>query len=216
MTATRPAVNPIGETLFGDMPLDQWPPPGGKADAFPWDAFTEARKHLSAGRTGEAIRLWQEIAAADRLEPRHTLQAWHFLRAQRQQPPADLERKVLGTVVEYAMPEGLDLLAVYADCSARYYNYTGSGVVWEHPDTSMDEIIGQYLAFCGQIVQHTQPWDQPRLPAPEAGHVRFSFLTPGGIHFGQGPQDAFAKDPSGSLLIRGATAIMQMLVGKTG
>jgi hypothetical protein len=36
-------------------------------------------------------------------------------------PPQESAKQVLGMVVEMALPEGLDLLAVYADGSVRYY-----------------------------------------------------------------------------------------------
>jgi hypothetical protein len=31
------------------------------------------------------------------------------------------------------MPSEVDLLAAYADRTARYYNFSGASVVWDHP-----------------------------------------------------------------------------------
>jgi hypothetical protein len=209
------AVNPVREVLFGDVPMAQWPPKDDAGAAFPWDAFVSARAHVAAGQVAPAVACWQKVIATAGLESRHYLQAWHFLRAHGVQPPAESARNVLGIVVEYAMPQGLDLLTAYADRTARYYNHSGSGVVWEHPNTALDECIDKFLGWGSQIVSHTAPWDKERLPAPAAGHVRFSFLTPSGIHLGQGRQDVFAADPQGAVLLKGATLLMQILIAQS-
>ncbi len=65
------------------------------------------------------------------LESRHYLQAWHFLRAAGIQPPEQWAQFVLGVVVEVGMPGGADLVAAYADGSARFYSHAGGGVVWD-------------------------------------------------------------------------------------
>lgn len=71
------------------------------------------------------------------------------------------------------MPEGLDLLAAYSDHSARYYNYSGAGVVWEHPDTSLDSPIDELLAAARQVVEMIGPWQGAR---PVARPTAASFL----------------------------------------
>jgi hypothetical protein len=205
----------IRETLFGDMPLDQWPRDGVSSEGFPWSAFASARSHLSAGRQADAVAGWRQILQHPGLEPRQYLQAWHFLRQHGEQPSPDVAKQVLGVVVEVAMPEGLDLLAAYLDHSARYYNYSGAGVVWEHPDTSLDAQIDQLLAAASQVVAQIGPWEQSRPEPPPRGHVRMSFLTPSGLHFGQGPMDALSRDPLGGRVIQLATVLMQGLIAKT-
>jgi hypothetical protein len=172
--------NPIRDTLFGDMPLDQWPPDAEAPDDVPWGAFVSARQHLAAGNQSDAIAWWRHILDQPGLEPRHHLQAWHFLRQHGGQPSSDVAKQVLGVVVEVAMPEGLDLLAAYPDHSARYYNYSGAGVVWEHPDTSLDSGIDQLLAASKQVVAKIGPWGQARPAPPPPGHMRMPFLTPRG------------------------------------
>ena len=208
------APNPIRETLFGDMPLDQWPRETA-AEAFPWSAFVSARSHLAAGRPEAATTCWQQIAGSVGLEPRHYLQAWHFLRQYGQQPPSEIAKRILGVVVEVAMPQGLDLLATYPDHSARYYNYSGAGVVWEHPDTSLDQAIDQLLTASSQVVAQIGPWEQARPAPPPHGSVRLSFLTPSGLHFGQGPFEAISKDRLGGRVLQLATLLMKALIAKT-
>jgi len=207
--------NPLRETLFGDMPLDQWPPAGSPSEEFPWSTFTLAQSHLATGHQDAAIACWRQIIESPGLEPRHSLQAWHFLRQHGQQPPPGIAKEILGVVVEVAMPKGLDLLAAYPDHSARYYNYSGAGVVWEHPDNSMDSAIDDLLEAARLVVVQIGPWDQDRPAPPPKDHVRMSFLTPSGLHFGQGPMSALLKDPLGGGVLQSATALMMALIAKT-
>jgi hypothetical protein len=209
------APNPIRETLFGDMPLDQWPRDDVPSDTFPWSSFASARSHLAAGSESEAVATWHQILQHPGLEPRQYLQAWHFLRQHGQQPPPEIAKQVLGIVVEVAMPGGLDVLAAYADHSARYYNYSGAGVVWEHPDTSLDATIDQLLGTSRQVVAQIGPWEQARPAPPPRDQARMSFLTPSGLHFGQGPMDALSRDPLGGRVIQLATVLMRAMIAKT-
>jgi hypothetical protein len=209
------ASNPIREALFGDRPLDAWPPNGAPAEHFPWKDFVSARSHLAAGRRSEAIACWRQVIQHPDLEPRQYVQAWHFLRQHGQQPPPELAKQVLGVVVEVAMPEGLDLLAAYPDHSARYYNYSGAGVVWEHPDESLDLAIDQLLEASRQVVANIGPWEKERPAPPPLDSVRLSFLTPSGLHFGQGPMAALSDDPLGGRVLRLAVVLMRALMAKT-
>ena len=209
------APNPIRETLFGDMPLDQWPPQGDPSDGLPWGAFVSARQHLAAGNQADAIAWWRHILAAPDLEPRSYLQAWHFLRQHGQQPPPDVAKQLFGVVIEVGMAEGLDLLAAYPDRSARYYNFSGAGVIWEHPDTSLDSAIDQLLEASKQVVAQIGPWEEARPAPPPRGSARLSFLTPSGLHFGQGPMDALSRDPLGGRVLHLAAVLMRALIAKT-
>lgn len=206
----------VRETLFGDMPLDQWPSDGAGGGAFPWSAFVVARNHLNAGNREAAASCWHSIVQTLGVEPRHTLQAWHFLRTNGHQPPPAIAGQILGVVVEVMLPQGLDLLAIYPDHSARYYNHSGAGIVWEHPDDSLSLEIDQLIESAQMIVAQIGPWNEQRPGPPPRGHVRLNFLTPSGLHFGQGPFDALAKDPRGGRVVLLATSLMQALVGKTG
>lgn len=161
----KPAPIHIRETLFGDMALDQWPREGAVTDIFPWTEFVSARSHLAAKRHNDAIACWHRVLQSPGLEPRQYLQAWHFLRLQGQLPLPEMALQIFGVVVEVGMQGGIDLLAAYSDHSARYYNYSGAGVVWEHPDPSLDSEIDQLLDASRQVVERIGPWEKPR-PAP--------------------------------------------------
>ncbi len=206
----------IRETLFGDLPLDQWPGPSTDVEAFPWSAFLTARQALAEGNTAAAISEWKSIADVATLEPRHTLQAWTFLRQHGQQPDEAEAKIILGVVLEVALPEGLDLLAAYADHSARYYNFSGAGVVWEHPDDSLDDPIDDLILASADIVERIGPHDGGRPGIPPAGHVRLNFLTPSGLHFGQAPMEALSSDPMGGPILQRGAALMQALIEKSG
>ncbi len=210
-----PAPNPIRETLFGDMPIEQWPPANSVSKEFPWTLFETARADLSSGDKEAAVDCWREIIQQPNLEPRQHLQAWHFLRQNGQQPPPEVAKQVLGVVIEVGMPNGLDLLAAYPDRSARYYNFSGAGVVWEHPDESLDSMIDQLLAASKLIVDKIGPWGQSRPTPPPRDQARLNFLTPSGLHFGQAPMATLARDPMAGKVLQLATVLMQALIAKS-
>jgi len=202
----------LRDTLFGDVPLDRWPPVDAPAGGFPWSAFTDARAHLAAGSIDAAKDGWRMILADPGLETRHHLQAWTFLREQGDRPPEHEAKDVLGVVVELALPDGLDMLAVYADRSARYYNHAGGGIVLERAQASVAERINHLLAAAATVVIQIGPWEEVRPGPPRRRQARLSILTPSGLHFGEGPIDALGNDPLAGPLLQAATTVMTDLV----
>jgi hypothetical protein len=204
----------IRDTLFGDLPLSEWPPADSSgAEHEPWNSFVLAREALAGDRRTEAITLWRQIAGSAGLESRHRLQAWHFLRAYDVQPTEGEAKALLGVVLEVPMHGGVDLLAAYPERTARYYNHSGAGVVWERPDASLDGPIDTLLHAGQRVLNAIGPWREPRLPAPPDGQVRLNFLSPAGLHFGQGAFEVLANDPMASPVINAGTALMQRLIG---
>jgi hypothetical protein len=174
-------VNPIRDTLFGEMPLDRWPDSDRGAGEFPWSAFVAARSELSAGRLIEARALWRRILGTSGLGTRHYLQSAYFLRQAGEAPSGTAAAVVLGVVVEVALPEGIDLLAAYTDHTARYYNHGGRAVIWERADSSLDQRIDALVAASTEVVKQIGPSGGPRPGPPAAGHARLSFLIPQGV-----------------------------------
>ncbi len=205
----------IRDVLFGDLPISRWPSETASSDSEPWLSFAKARDHLSSVRRREAIALFQKILDMPDLESRHYLQAWHFLRESGVQPDVSVAKDVLGVVVEVALPEGLDILAAYADGTARYFNHSGSAVVWDDPDSSLLQQIESVLHAGKVVVDRIGPWEEQRPPAPPTGQARISILTPSGLHFGQAQFGALAGDQLGGVLISAATQLMQSLIAKT-
>jgi hypothetical protein len=210
-TNTQISTNNIRETLFGDKPLTSW----GKTSSTgePWFSFTKAKNLIESGNDLAAVGTLQEILQMSGLESRHYLQAHHFMRELGYQ--MDQEKELLGVVVEVALPEGLDLLAAYSDYTARYYNFSGSGVVWERPNRSLDEDITQVLQAGQVILDRIGPWDGARPDAPKTGNVRINLLTSAGLHFGEGPMNLLMNDQLGGTMLQAAIRLMERLIDIT-
>jgi len=193
------------------MPLAEWA--HGENALAPWSQFAEVRRRVEARDLAAAKALLQEIIATPDLESRHYLQAWNELRGLGIQPAAEA-KQLLGVVVEVGLSEGLDLLAAYADRSARYCNFSGAAVIWERPDASLDGEIDRLFQTAEVILEQIGPWDGARPPAPPRDHARINMLTPAGIFFGQAPLRTLATDPLAGPAIAAATNLMQALIEK--
>jgi hypothetical protein len=200
----------IRDTLFGDMPLSDW----AQHDKLgsPWSDFANVKVRLESRDVPAATALLQQIAATPNLEPRHYLQAWHELRRLGRQPAATEARQLMGVVVEVSMSEGLDILAAYADHSARYFNYSGAAIIWERPDTSLDRPIDQLFEAANRILAQIGVWEAPRPPAPPKGQARINLLTPAGLFFGQAPMQALSTDSLAGPAMAAATHLMKALI----
>jgi hypothetical protein len=213
--ASSPAAKDIRDVLFGDMPLNAWARPGGQAaQAAPWSLFAAASDHLERGDRPAAIEALRKVVGMRGLESRHYLQAWQALGDLDEPPDADQASRMLGVVVEVGLDGGLDLLAAYADRTARYINFSGAAVVWDSRDPEIDGLIADLFAAAQPIATYTEVWQDARPPAPSTGHMRINVLTPGGLHFGQGTFEALGNDPLGGLVVRAATALMRALIGR--
>jgi hypothetical protein len=201
---------PVRATLFGDMPLRTWC--GGGQESEPWLSFVRARALLEGNDIKGAAGVLREIIKLPGWESRHYLQAWHVLRSLGMPAEGEGARQVLGVVVEVALPQGLDLLAAYADLSVRYYNFSGAGIVWEHPDDSLDPQIHAVLDAAGPIAAALGVWERERPEPPPVGQMRINILTPAGLMFGQAPMNALAADRVAGTMVNAATTLMKDLV----
>jgi hypothetical protein len=207
----------IRDLLFGDLPSESWPGNDSvnQETVEPWATFVKSRNLAAAGHREAAVESLRQVLALPDLESRHYLQAWHFLRALGEGPGEHEAKHLYGVVVEVAMDEGVDIVAAYEDYSARYYNYSGAGIVWEHPNDSLNSAIDELLKTGKVVVDQIGPWEGERPPAPTAGQVRINLLVPGGLHFGQGPYEALSQDGMGGPVIGAAFGLMQALIGTT-
>ena len=128
---------------------------------------------------------------------------------------SDTGTELFGVIVEVSMPEGLDVLAVYEDGTARYINYSGKLVVWETVTKDSDKLVNDLFAASRSVVSNIGPWAGERLPPPVEGNARLSFLTADGLYFGEGPFDLLAADPMGGAIIDRAGKFMAFLVEQT-
>ena len=201
----------IRDTLFGDLPLAHLA--GIDADGMPWNMFKEAKRHLDNGDPDEAVQSLTAIVATPGLESRHYLQARHFLAQLGVEPENAIE--VYGLVAEVSMDQGLDLLAVYADHSARYYNYTGSGIIWDQPDVEIGAKIDAIIQQGEHIIQFIGPWTAARPAAPVTGNARINILTSNGLYFGEAGQMVLFKDAMAGKTMYAMLDMMETLINKT-
>ena len=203
----------IRNTLFGDVALKDVVRAHPKMTlAEPWAAFQRARDLRDAGDMEGARRELRPVVKIPDLETRIFLQAWHNLRELGEKPPENREKEVLGIVVEVGMPKGLDIVAAYRDHRARYFNYSGAGVLWERRDGSLDGLIDELLTAGSVVAKAIPPWTQARPPEPKKGNVRINLLTPSGIHLGQGPTEALNQDAMGGPILSAAYGLMKRIV----
>ena len=208
------------DTLFGDLPLGRWPE--GSPIAEPWNWFVEARRELAAGRHDSALGCWREVLAQPALHSRHYLQAWYFLRRFGEQPPPEIAGQVLGVAVEVGMPQGRespalyasDILVAYADRSARYYNFSGAGIVWEHANESLDKITEHLFSAAAENINDFDLLHDARRPPPDAGQVRLTLLTPSGLFLRQGSMDDLESNPATRDLMQIAARLLPALMNK--
>lgn len=213
MTQQKPDIR---DTLFGDLPISQWTgDPDPEVARQPWESFKQASRFLEEGNTQAASQILKQIAAMPDLESRHYLEAWHTLRSLGQVTTDQERSRLLGVVVEVGMAQGVDLVAAYADRHARYYNYSGAGVVWDRPTAQLDSAIDAMLRAGSVTLAAIGPWKNARPPAPPNGHARINLLSPNGLHFGQGPLGQLAKDRLGGPVIGAAFQLMQELIKMT-
>ncbi|MCC6752884.1 MAG: hypothetical protein IT266_02750 [Saprospiraceae bacterium] len=152
----------------------------------------------------------QALAFDEHLAPRARLLAYHRLRTEGY-PPGGPE--LLGVVVEVGLDAGLDVLASFADGTARYIHGTGRMVLWETSDDHSAALTEQLFAQSEHIIEQIGPWDQARRPFPANGTTRLSFLVSDGLYFGEAPTQALFNDPMAAPALLTATRLMQYLTG---
>jgi hypothetical protein len=151
----------------------------------------------------------QQMASDNTVEARQRAVAAHILK-QRGKP--DTSKQLFGVIVEVGMDEGLDVLAAYADRTARYINYSEKLIIWETRTSASDELIDDLLAAATSLVEQIGPWDGERLPPPVVGNARVSMLVSDGLYFGEGPFEALAGDGLGGPVLKGAAKLMGFLI----
>lgn len=213
---TQPSAPPIAairDTLFGDMPIAQWAKDLDAA-AEPWASFAQARKCLEAGEQASAIPVLQAITEMRVLEPRHYLQAWHFLRQMGVNPPPEKAKLVYGVIIETSYPSGVDLLAVYANFAVRYFPPNGGGYIWERPDQSLDAEVQALFRAAQAVANQIGPWEAERPGLPETHNLRLNMLTPSGNHFGYGGIKTMHTEPMGKSVLDPARQLIAKLTSK--
>ena len=171
--------------------------------AGPWSVLFSARPDVVAVT---------KIAEDEQQESRVRALAFNALRAAGTSVP---DKQYLGTILEVRLPEGLDTMAVFADGGARYINHSGKVVVAEGRPNPFDDEISAVIEKSKPIVAAIGPWDKERLPPPNEGNLRMTFLVSDGLYFGEGPMNAMQQEPLAAPLISAATRLLIRLVDQT-
>lgn len=196
------------DTVWGDAPMEAYPPTNARALGETWSLFIKARSLIAGGNNREAMWVLRSITDLPNLTALHYLQAWHFLRQFKQWVPPERANIVYGVVVEAALPSGLDLMVAYRDGSARFWSSTGESILWDRPDSRLDKPI-QILIEAGQkAAERIGSGDHPRPPLPAAGQLRFTMLTPGGKAFVEGAEAQLIKDATNKGLLIAAAELL--------
>lgn len=120
-------------------------------------------------------------------------------------------KQLLGTIIEVALPEGVDTLAAFADGNARYINHTGKMAIIEGAPGLFQSEIQAVMKASKPVVAVIGPWDKTRLPAPTIGNIRLTFLVSDGLYFGEGPMEVMQREPMAAPLIDAATELLVKL-----
>jgi hypothetical protein len=182
--------------------------------AFPWSNFFEANEAIKAGDNARAIPLLKQIVEKEGLNTRIYLQAWHTLRSLEEWPPESQRGYLQGVVVENHMDHGLDIVAAYRDYTARYWNYSGTGVVWEARDREIDQLVVGLLAVGDAIMKQIGLGQHETPPVPEKGYLRIYLMAYDGSCFGHGLFEQLSRDKMGNAAIGAAINLMNGLTKK--
>jgi hypothetical protein len=211
-----PVILQMRETLYSTASLEPMLS-RVKDDAktvFPWSNFIEANQALKKNDKARAITLLKQIVDTDGLNTRIYLQAWHTLMSLNEQPPESLRGVIQGVVTEYHMDKGLDIVAAYTDRTARYWNYSGAGIVWETRDPEIDKLIEDLLKVGQEIMNRIGAEPRENLPIPTPGKLRIFLMAYDGSSFGEGLYDQLIKDQMGNYAINASYNLMMGLMKK--
>lgn len=181
---------------------------------FPWSNFVSANQALKDGDNAKAISQLKQIAETQGLNTRIYLQAWHTLVSLGEVPLETLRGYTQGVIVENHMDQGLDIVAAYADYTARYWNYTGTGIVWEARDPEIDKLVFNLLSVGFEITKRIGVGLRDTPPVPQKGYVRIYVMAYDGSTLGEGLYDQLSKDQMGAAAIGAAFNLMTGLIQK--
>jgi hypothetical protein len=196
------ALNPMYNLLFCDNPELFAADEQSKSQG-PWPVLLAQQPHAAELRA---------IAEDNTQESRLRVLAYNRLR-EKQKPVA--AAVLLGVIIEIALPEGLDVLAAYADGRVRYINHAEKMSIIETATPQIKAKAEQLLNAARPVISQIGPWDKARLAPPDKGMVRLTFLVSDGLYFGQGPLAVMQNEAMAGPIIATATELLQIVVEQT-
>jgi hypothetical protein len=153
---------------------------------YPWTLMAHAYVLMQNNKIEEAKKTLRAITLISQ-EALVQLWAWHNLRRLGTSPSPGLAQKILGIVIEVPFGESSDVLASYADGTARYLNHQGAIILWD----TFDEVITPLIYEGIKLARPMGEYQQFHSDDPVAdGEIRLTTLTPGGVYIWEGsPED---------------------------
>ena len=149
---------------------------------YPWVLLIAAFVQLKNGNEEEARRLLRAVTLISK-DTLVQLWAWHNLRLLGRNPATGMAQQVMGIVIEVPYEKDTEILASYADGTARYINHSGAMIIWEDFDTTITPLIYEGLKMARPLGISTDR----RIARPLAeSDIRLTILTPGGMTVWEG------------------------------
>lgn len=201
------------ELLFADQTLDDvlTSLDTEAARDGPWVLLTKAAEQLRQGEVAHATEVLLEVVCNPKMEVRILLWSWATLRCLGVHPKSYEADDVKGVVIQVPMEGGVDVLAAYADGTARYVNQSGKAIVWEVTDATITRIIRKLLGSCKRLRSVVGPVSGNRFVKDM---VRVTLLTLNGNRFVEAPMQSLASSPINQVLGVG-TELMANLIRRS-
>jgi tetratricopeptide (TPR) repeat protein len=213
------SLEPVRQLFFADQPLEQHvgtrPEMATIDPASPVEAESDWSRlfmlALARQRQGDedgARQALFRVANMANVETRVQLWAWKGLQDLGVQPDPASAREVLGVVIEIAMEQGLDTLAVFADGSARFINQAGNAMIWDAHTQQSDAIVRQILAIAQPLAEGLPLRRRDPGGLPSNLEMSHHFPTRSGTTIGS---KVYGEEPSppalGRLLVAGSEMV---------
>lgn len=166
----------------------------------PFETISRASTLVGAGRKEEAASLLRTNLEGNEVETRVTLWTWSCLREIGISPDPKIAGEVIGVVLEMPSGDAYDSLAAYADGSARYLNYSGSGIFWDLKDPDIRRLCGAFIDSTIPSGSLARPRSSVSLPSSGS---QVTLLTPSGIYV--------ITNPSGPIIRAGYDLMMALI-----
>lgn len=170
----------------------------------PWSCFIQSAARMRAGLGAKHLLL--PLAEDAFKESRARLWAWHSLRKLGEKPSPVYTAEVLGFILEVPMEGSLDVLAAYADGSARFMGHADQLIVREanDPEPAVAKVISEAFALLGVPAKKRDA----DADGPPDDKVRMSALSALGTHTVEVP---WADVEAGGKYVALFTAATQLL-----